>query len=62
MLPMDPYPEEFVRFHEEEQRRRMLQAKQFIYYSHSKRGLLARYLQQLADRIDPTGEARRDLR
>ena len=28
---------------------------------HSRSGLLARYLRQLADRIDPTGAARQNL-
>jgi hypothetical protein len=62
MLPMDPYPEEFVRFQQETQRLRMLQAKHFVYSTHSKRGLLARYLHELANRIDPTVEPRRELR
>ena len=29
--------------------------------AHSRTALLARFLQQMADRIDPTGEARRPL-
>ena len=28
---------------------------------HSRTGIMARFLQRLADRIDPTGEARRTL-
>jgi hypothetical protein len=30
-----------------------------LIYTHSRTGLLARFLQRMADRIDPTGEARR---
>ncbi len=55
VLPIDPYPEEFIRFQAEQQRMRMQSARHLVYYTHSRRGLLARYLQQLADRIDPTG-------
>ena len=61
MNPMeraDHAPEEFAR-NLTEQRARMEEAGAFIYYAHSRTGLLARFLQRLADRIDPTGEARR---
>lgn len=51
-------PEGFAR-HIDEQRARMLEAHAVIYYAHSRTGLLARFLQRMADRIDPTGEARR---
>jgi hypothetical protein len=51
-------PEEIAR-HLEEQRARMMEAEAFIHYAHSRTGLLARFLQRMADRIDPTGEARR---
>lgn len=51
-------PEGFAR-HVAEQRARMLEADAFIYNGHSRTGLLARFLQRMADRIDPTGEARR---
>jgi hypothetical protein len=40
----------------------MRDAGAFIYYAHSRSGLLARFLQRMADRIDPTGEARRTQR
>jgi hypothetical protein len=61
MNPMeraDRVPEDFAR-NLEDQRARMQEAGAFIYYAHSRSGLLARFLQRMADRIDPTGEARR---
>jgi len=61
MNPMeraDNAPEEFAR-NLAEQRARMERAGALIYYAHSRTGLLARFLQRMADRIDPTGEARR---
>lgn len=64
MNPMeraDYAPEEFAR-HLAEQRKRMQEADALVYYAHSRTGLLARFLQRMADRIDPTGEARRTLR
>jgi hypothetical protein len=64
MNPMeraDHAPEEFAR-NLAEQRLHMEQADAFIYYAHSRTGLLARFLQRMADRIDPTGEARRTAR
>jgi hypothetical protein len=64
MNPMeraDHAPEEFAR-HLAEQRTRMQDADAFVYYAHSRTGLLARFLQRMADRVDPTGEARRTLR
>jgi hypothetical protein len=64
MHPMeraDNVPEEFAR-NLNEQRARMREADAFIYYAHSRSGLLARFLQRMADKIDPTGEARRTQR
>lgn len=61
MNPMDPSnyrPEDFAR-HLAEQRQRMLEAQGIARYAHSRSGVLARFLQRLADGIDPTGEARR---
>jgi len=61
MNPMeraDHAPEEFAR-NLAEQRARMEQANAFIHYAHSRTALLARFLQKMADSIDPTGEARR---
>jgi hypothetical protein len=57
----DHAPEEFSR-HLAEQQRRMQEARSFVYYAHSRSGLLARFLQRMADRVDPTGEARKDMR
>jgi len=63
MNPMeaDHAPEEFAR-RLAEQRTRMREADALVYYAHSRSGLLARFLQGMADRIDPTGEARREMR
>jgi hypothetical protein len=61
MNPMDPsnfLPEESAR-HIAEQRQRMREADHVVRYAHSKSGMLARFLQRLADGMDPTGEARR---
>ncbi|HXD81326.1 MAG TPA: hypothetical protein VNU27_07095 [Candidatus Acidoferrum sp.] len=54
----DRAPEEFAR-NLAEHRARMEEASALIYYAHSRTGLLARFLQRMADRVDPTGEARR---
>ena len=64
MNPMegaDHPPEEFAR-NLAEQRAHMEEAGALIRYAHSRTGLLARFLQAMADRIDPTGEARRATR
>lgn len=62
MNPMDPTnfsPEDFAR-HVAEQRQRMLEADGLVRLAHSRTGLLARFLQRMADGIDPTGEMRKD--
>ncbi|HYM97100.1 MAG TPA: hypothetical protein VET26_07360 [Candidatus Sulfotelmatobacter sp.] len=64
MNPMeraDHAAEDFAQ-HLAEQQRRMQEARSFVYYAHSRRGLLARFLQRMADGIDPTGEGRRGMR
>jgi len=64
MNPMeraDHAPEEFA-CNLAEQQARMQQADALVYYAHSRTGLLARFLQRMADQIDPTGEARKSLR
>jgi hypothetical protein len=61
MIPMEPGPEDHAR-HIAEQRRRMQEAQTIAYLTHSRTGLMIRYLRQLADRIDPTGAARRAAR
>jgi hypothetical protein len=40
----------------------MQEARAIAYFTHSRTGLLARYLRRLVDRIDPTGAARRTVR
>ncbi|HEV3406175.1 MAG TPA: hypothetical protein VG364_06205 [Candidatus Dormibacteraeota bacterium] len=61
MIPMEPGPEDFAR-QLSERRAQMESARVLAYMAHSRRGLLARFLQRLADRLDPTGIARGDLR
>jgi hypothetical protein len=61
MNPMAPGPEDFAR-QLAERRAQMESARAIAYMVHSRRGLLARFLQSLADQLDPTGSARRDLR
>jgi hypothetical protein len=46
------------RLAEEQARRREVAA---VMSGHSRTGLLAQFLRQLADRIDPTGEARAEI-
>lgn len=61
MIPMQPRPEDHAR-HIAEQRRSMQEAQAIAYMAHSRTGLMLRYLRRLADRIDPTGAARRTSR
>ena len=61
MIPMEPGPEDFARMLSE-QRARMDAARAIARYAHSRTGLLTRYLRRLADRIDPTGASRREIR
>jgi len=60
MYPMEQWPEDSAR-NVAEQRRKMRDA-QAAFHAHSRTGRLARFLQRMADRIDPTGEARRGMR
>lgn len=46
----------------EELARHLAERQSLITYAHSRTGLLARFPQAMADRIDPTGEARRGAR
>ncbi len=48
-----------VQRHLKEERR---QAAAAVRYGHSRSGQLAGFLRMLADRIDPTGAARREMR
>jgi hypothetical protein len=61
MNPMAPGPEDFAR-QLAERRAQMESARVMAYMAHSRRAMLARFLQRLADRVDPTGSARQDLR
>ena len=64
MNPMergDHFAEEFDR-HLAEQQSLMREADALVHYAHSRTGLLARFLRRMADRVDPTGEARRTQR
>jgi hypothetical protein len=61
MIPMEPGPEDFAR-QLADRRAQMESARVIAYMAHSRRGVLARFLQRLVDRMDPTGNARRDLR
>jgi hypothetical protein len=61
MIPMEPGPEDFSR-HLAERRAEMQSARALAYLAHSRTGLLARFVRRLADRVDPTGRARRALR
>ncbi len=58
---MDPDPEDFVR-HLADQRARMEEARAIVHYAHSRNGVMTRFLRRLAERIDPTGAARRTAR
>jgi hypothetical protein len=48
----DNLPQEFSS-HLAEQQRHMQEARSLVSYAHSRTGLLARFLQALADRVDP---------
>ena len=61
MIPMEPGPEDMARILAE-RRAQMEDARAYARYAHSRTGLLMGHLRRLADRIDPTGRARRDLR
>ncbi len=61
MIPMEPGPEDMARILAE-RRAQMNDAPAYARYAHSRTGLLIGYLRRLADRIDPTGRARRELR
>jgi len=60
MNPIDPsnfMPDDFAR-HIEQHREELRQLYGPYHHSHSRSGRLARFLQRLADRVDPAGEAR----
>ena len=59
MIPMLPSPEEMAR-QLAERRAEMERSRMIARFAHSRTGLLRRYVRRLADRIDPTGQRRRD--
>lgn len=61
MIPMEPGPEDFERMLRE-RRAEMEMAHGYVRLAHSRSGLLMVYLRRLADRIDPTGRQRREIR
>jgi hypothetical protein len=61
MNPMEPSPEDFAR-QLAERRAEMQSARAIAYLAHSRTGLLVRFVRRLADRVDPSGRARRELR
>ena len=61
MIPMQPTPEDFAR-QLAERRAEMERSRAIARYAHSRTGLLSRFVQRLADRVDPTGRARKDMR
>ena len=60
MIPMAPGPEDFAR-QLSDRRAQMESARAIAYLAHSRNGLLARFLQRLADRLVPSGTARWEL-
>ena len=61
MTPMEPAPEDFAR-QLSEKRAQMEHARVIAYYAHSRTGLLRSFLHRLAERVDPTGRSRREMR
>jgi hypothetical protein len=61
MIPMEPGPEDFARILSE-RRAEMDHARAIAHYAHSRTGLLTRYLRTLAERVDPTGRQRQELK
>jgi hypothetical protein len=61
MIPMEPGPEDFERMLRE-RRTEMEMAHRYVRLAHTRSGLLIGYVRRLADRIDPTGRQRREMR
>jgi hypothetical protein len=61
MIPMEPGPEDFERMLRE-RRAEMEMAYRYVRLAHSRSGLLMGYVLRLADRVDPTGRRRREMR
>jgi hypothetical protein len=61
MIPMEPGPEDYARILSE-RRAEMERSRAIAMYAHSRTGLLTSFLRALADRVDPTGRRREELR
>jgi hypothetical protein len=61
MMPMQPGPEDFAR-QLSDRSAEMARARALVHAAHSRAGVMARFLQRMADALDPTGESRRRLR
>ena len=61
MIPMEPGPEDFARMLEE-RRAAMERSRAVVRFAHSRTGMFTTFLRALAERIDPTGRQRRELR
>lgn len=61
MIPMEPGPEDYARLLSE-RRAEMERSRAIVRYAHSRTGLLASFLRTIADRVDPTGRRREELR
>lgn len=61
MIPMEPGPEDYERMLAD-RRAEMVRARNIAHFAHSRTGLLTRYIRNLANRIDPLGRQRREVR
>lgn len=61
VIPMQPGPEDFAR-QLSDRRVEMARARGMVYVAHSRAGVMARFLQRMADALDPTGESRMRMR
>lgn len=61
MNPMEPGPEDFAR-QLEARRIEMERSRAIAYYAHSRTGLLRGFLHRIAERVDPSGRARKEMR
>jgi hypothetical protein len=61
MIPMEPSPEDYQRMLSQ-RRAEMELARAYVHYAHSRTGLLLSHLRRLAERIDPSGRQRREIR
>lgn len=61
MIPMEPGPEDLARILSE-RRAEMERSRSIARFAHSRTGLATAFLRALADRIDPTGKQREEMR